>query len=409
MEQTVNFRQAARRIWNKWLYGMGGQHCLTCELSDEYLVQLLGDLGSSDPERDLLRVRQGHHTLLGTTLHLLSGAQEISDGEFVRRTYKALLKREVDGEGFHHYLQALTSGPMSRAEFVAEILCSPEFRPLAHLAPFLSRSQPGSISPVHAFRADLVHRIVHPNPLLPPLSMRHCISGEISDSYGLRFELMGRHFAEKLLKDEMLNRNCRVLDLGSGCGRIAIPLTEMINNSGCYFGLEVKKPMVEWCQEKITPRFPHFRFIHANVYSGNYNPRGTHKPEAFQFPLENDRFDLVVATSVFTHLLPEATRNYIGECARVLKAGGKLFATFFLIENGTSSADGKLCFSHGLGNVALSIDPVVPENAVAYRTNWLLEVFRQARMELVSPVRWGYWTGKHPGYSGQDVVILQKQ
>ncbi len=45
-------------------------------------------------------------------------------------------------------------------------------------------------------------------------------------------------------------------------------------------------------------------------------------------------FDLIIATSIFTHLQPGAAQNYIFQCARFLETGGRLFATFYLLENG---------------------------------------------------------------------------
>ena len=260
-----------------------------------------------------------------------------------------------------------------------------------------------------AWSIDLVQRILYPHRLLPPLSMRKTVGEPLWDLHGRQFELTGRHFEAKLTKDAILRPESRVLDVGSGCGRIAIPLTEIIGPSGCYFGLEAVKVMVEWCQREITPRFPHFRFFHCDVRNKAYNPRGRDKPETYQFPFDADQFDLVIATSLFTHLPPAATRNYITQCARVLKAGARLFGTFFLVDNGTRSADGKLDFSHILDGVALTTNPSVPEEAVAYRSDWLLEAFRRSKLELLPPVRWGGWAGKEPGYSWQDVLVLQKQ
>ena len=251
--------------------------------------------------------------------------------------------------------------------------------------------------------------MLYPGRLLPPLSMRCSVGENLWDVYGERFEITGRHFVEKLSRDAGLGPESRVLDLGCGCGRIAIPLTEVISPSGLYRGLEASEAMVNWCRRKITPRFPNFQFLHCDVRSSVYNPIGREKPEALRFPFDEGSFDLVLATSVFTHLVPDAALNYIRECGWVLRSGGILFATAFLMESGTRSTDGALCFDHPLDGIALSIDSVFPERAVAYPTDWLLDAGRQAGLELLPPVRWGAWSGRAQAYSGQDVLIFRKQ
>lgn len=394
---------------NKLLSLISGGLPATTRVSDEDLLELLTRLKSPDPPRDLHQIRHGARSLVGTSLALLSNGEEVADAEFVRRAYQGVLGREPDEQGFRSYVGSLTSGTITRPEVVYSFLSSPEFQRLharerVYVAPGCRRT-----GRLRAFAIDMTLRALYPDRVMPPLTMRNFVGGEPWDAYGEHFEVMGRHFVEKLTKDAGLGRDSRVLDVGSGCGRLAIPLTEVIGPSGCYVGLEAVISMVRWCQRKISPRFPQFSFIHGDIRNEAYNPKGKEKPQGYQFPLDDDQFDLVIATSLFTHLLPEATQNYIPECARVLEAGGRVFGTFFLVENGTRSSDGKLDFSHRLGSIALTANSACPESAVAYRTDWLLEVFRQSRLELLPPVRWGGWSGRQSAYSGQDVLILQKQ
>src|ERR1700732_279677 len=70
---------------------------------------------------------------------------------------------------------------------------------------------------------------------------------------------------------DLVRRRCnllptdRILDIGSGCGRLAVPLTEYLTAEGAYDGLDIVLPMVEWCRENISTQFPRFRFHHANL------------------------------------------------------------------------------------------------------------------------------------------------
>jgi ubiquinone/menaquinone biosynthesis C-methylase UbiE len=264
---------------------------------------------------------------------------------------------------------------------------------------------------IAAAAMDILGAVVNRNELLPPFSMRRLVGEPRWQISGRDFVNTGRDFVDKLVQDAGLTPDTRVLDLGSGCGRIAIPLTNIIGKSGRYVGLEPKRPLVLWCQREITRACPNFQFLHCDLYNSLYNPRGTIKADSLTFPFEDNQFNLVVATSLFTHLEPLAARNYISEASRVLEPGGRVFATFFLLENGTRSADGSLDFRHSYdddGNVRV-IDTVVPERAVAYATDWLLSVFQACGLRLIPPVRLGSWTGRQAAYSGQDVLIVEKE
>jgi methylase of polypeptide subunit release factors len=47
----------------------------------------------------------------------------------------------------------------------------------------------------------------------------------------------------------------RVLDIGCGCGRVAIPLTHFLNGHGSYDGLDIVPAAVDWCNRSINRRF----------------------------------------------------------------------------------------------------------------------------------------------------------
>lgn len=277
---------------------------------------------------------------------------------------------------------------------------------------FFQVSAPGDSLPkaLAARTLDLLQAVLIRDPLLPPFSMRRLVGQSKWELNGDDFGKHGSHFVERLVRDAGLESASRILDLGSGCGRLAVSLTRTISPSGRYFGLESLERLVRWCRRSITSRFPHFQFIQADVQNAVYNPRGTLQAESFRFPFEAGEFDLVAALSIFTHLLPRAAENYAAECTRVLKPGGRLFGTFYLIEDQRCSLDGSLNFDHELQTGIQTIDPALPERAIGHRSEWLLEVFQRYGLALVPPLRWGGWAGRQPAYSWwQDVLILQKQ
>lgn len=131
-----------------------------------------------------------------------------------------------------------------------------------------------------------------------------------------------------------------VLDIGSGLGRMAIPLTDFLQAHAEYHGFDVVASAVEDCQQRIHSRFPHFHFRHVSLVNDLYTLEGG-SADTFAFPYADDRFDFAWATSVFTHMERAEVQNYLREARRVLKPGGRFLATFFLTdEEALTSAKG---------------------------------------------------------------------
>jgi SAM-dependent methyltransferase len=238
--------------------------------------------------------------------------------------------------------------------------------------------------------------------------MRRFVGEARWDIGGQDFRNNGRHFVEKLT-DAGLKDSSRILDIGSGCGRIAIPLTRILDPSGSYNGMELSEPLVKWCASHITPKFPNFAFVQCDIKNPLYNPAGRLDPLEYHFPFGNAAFDLIVATSVFTHLLPEIAIRYLRECARVLQQGGHMFATFYFIDSVTRSTASPLEFGYEWGENARVENPSLPETAIGFKLNWVLKQAADVGLEIEPPVRWGSWSGRTGGYSGQDVLIFRRQ
>jgi SAM-dependent methyltransferase len=195
-----------------------------------------------------------------------------------------------------------------------------------------------------------------------------------------------------------------VLDIGCGVGRTARYLCDFLDASARYEGFDIKEGMVSWCQSEITPRFPNFRFQFTPMFNTSYKPDPT-LPAAstFTFPYPDESFDFAFAHSVFTHLPPEATSNYLSEIGRVLRPGGISYSTWFLFEDELSTNPNPMIAEMQLdasGNFAVH-DPDVPDNAVAYREHFAREMYSANRLTMVGPV--------HPGFRRlQDAIVAVK-
>jgi SAM-dependent methyltransferase len=177
------------------------------------------------------------------------------------------------------------------------------------------------------FPADLSDRLWnHRREDRPPRGITFVGDGD--------FEAIGREFLGHFVDLGGLRPRDRVLDVGCGAGRMAIPLVGYLNEKGSYEGFDPVAEHVRWCREHIESRHPNFRFQHIDLRSPMYNPKGEVAPEELRFPYAEGMFDFVFFTSVFTHMMPAAVDRYLAEVARVSAPGAKSFITWFLIDDG---------------------------------------------------------------------------
>jgi SAM-dependent methyltransferase len=199
-----------------------------------------------------------------------------------------------------------------------------------------------------------------------------------------------------------------VLDIGCGVGRMASPLTTYLSE-GTYHGFDVMEPTISSCRRRFSS-FPNFHFEHVDVFNGKYNPKGRIPPAEFCFPYADATFDFAFAISVFTHMLPADVERYLREAARVLRPGGSILATWFvmtpeaatLVEEGQS--DVRFDVQH---DGVWQADAREAEAAVAYRLDDVSDLYRRASLELLEPIRYGRWSGAADGLSYQDVLVAR--
>jgi SAM-dependent methyltransferase len=228
---------------------------------------------------------------------------------------------------------------------------------------------------------------------------------------------VGEALSRNLLEQGGLRPTDRLLDIGCGVGRLAAPLTRYLRGEGLYEGFDIDPELVAWCERNITRRHPRFRFRAVDVHSKYYRPSGSVSGSAFTFPYEDGSFDLVSATSLFTHLLTRDAENYLRESARVLAPGGTLFATFFLLDDESlalqKSKQGDRVFrtepvdaAQGQEHHIMRADQ--PEAAVAYTTGWLRQALARAGFGGSVEVHGGSWCGRTTFVTYQDLVIAKK-
>jgi len=226
------------------------------------------------------------------------------------------------------------------------------------------------------------------------------------------FKEIGDEFLEYFINWCELKPDARVLDVGCGIGRMAIPLTRYLNEQGSYEGFDIVPEGVDWCTKKITPKHPRFRFQLADVFSHKYNPEGKFKASEYSFPFENEAFDFVFLASVFTHMMPQDVDNYMKEISRVLAQKGKCLITFFLLNEESlpliAAKKSRLDFKNDLGKFR-TIDPNTPERAIAYDEAFIVGLYEKRGLHLHRPIKYGAWCGRTSYNSYQDIIIASKK
>lgn len=239
------------------------------------------------------------------------------------------------------------------------------------------------------------------DPLRPPRRLIFQVGGrmEVGDRFLSHFRELGG-----LQPDEA------VLDVGCGIGRMALPLTRYLSPRGRYEGFDIMRQHVAWCRQAITPRYPNFRFRHADIFNREYNPRGKVRGSEYRFPYPDGSFDFAFLTSVLTHLLPDDVAHYLGELGRVLRPGGRCLATAYLLDAESSqlvdAGRSKFTLLPATG-VYRVWNEAVPEACIALDEAWFTDAAGRAGLR-VERVHRGEWCGRETWVDYQDMAILRK-
>jgi SAM-dependent methyltransferase len=236
---------------------------------------------------------------------------------------------------------------------------------------------------------------------LPPLHLRRYV-GPLGS-----FELSGAEFMGYLRSLASLRPDERVLDIGCGCGQMALHLKNYLDERGSYVGVDIHRPSIAWCQRKIACRYKNFQFAHIDVRNLAYNPDAAQRAEAYVFPFADRSFDLILLKSVFTHMRPPEVSNYLSEVARLLKTDGRCLATFFLLNDEQAALANDLSFDFGEGEWRY-VHEHSPESAVAYDESFVMQLLEKYGLAVEKKI-YGTWSGREDGLSYQDILILRSQ
>jgi SAM-dependent methyltransferase len=241
-------------------------------------------------------------------------------------------------------------------------------------------------------------------PPLPPQDLRFMAENDE------QFLALGDQIVSDLAEHAGLSAGSAILDMGCGYGRVAHALMRSGLHDGTYLGVDILQRHLGWCTENLSPLAPgRVSFEHANIQNDRYNPKGTVAAGEVRFPANDSSVDLVILTSVLTHMMPGDARHYLRETGRVLKPGGRAYVTFFLLNRSWRSLDrqGKPIYPlpHRLGPFSRYMNPDDKLHVIAYREPWVRWQARRSGL-AVEAVLPGSWCGRESP-RGQDAVVLR--
>jgi SAM-dependent methyltransferase len=257
---------------------------------------------------------------------------------------------------------------------------------------------------------DGIYRYCARKTKYPPLSARQKVGGSLWASIR-QFDAVGRDSVRLLREVTKLMPTHSVLDIGCGCGRMAIPLLEYLDPNAKFYGGDVDREMIAWCSRNVSSRHSNAAFFHIDVFNSFYNPDLGKQAKEYVFPVADHAVDRVMLVSVFTHMMPDDIEQYLREISRMLTDGGMALMSFFLLTPERLQGaprpvvEAKFPFSKGRHRLA---SEKYPELDIAFDEALLMEMIDRAGLKLQQPILWGVWAGE-PGFSGHDFVVVERK
>jgi SAM-dependent methyltransferase len=238
----------------------------------------------------------------------------------------------------------------------------------------------------------------------PPIHLRRQV-GCLGDLSGA-----GPEFVSYLKLLAGLKAGHHLWDVGCGCGFLELAL-EQAGWKGELVGTDIHKPSIEWAQRTITRRVPSFRFVHSDIYSPAYWPQGTLSLDAWLPGFAERDFDIVVAKSLCTHLLPDELDIYLKDISTRLTATGKALITFFILNPAQEElkSSNQISFTKPEPGASYAVRHLAaPTAAVAYEESYLIERLKQNGLTVQDSIYFGYWTGREDALSFQDMIVVAR-
>lgn len=226
------------------------------------------------------------------------------------------------------------------------------------------------------------------------------------------YQAVGAEFLGHFIRKGGLEKTDRILDIGCGIGRMAVPLTQYLDyEKGTYCGIDPVAGGIEWCNQKLSPIYSNFEFRHVDIAHNLYNPKGAIDGLELVLPYDGNQFDFIIMTSIVTHLPDEEVSAYLREVERLLAPGGRLFMTAFVVdkvaqENVSKKRDARLGFQRYDNGPCWFVPELPPLAAVGFDDGFLDRAITGAGLNTVLK-SFGHWRGISSDHY-QDLFVAEK-
>ncbi len=214
-----------------------------------------------------------------------------------------------------------------------------------------------------------------------------------------------------LMKPEM-----SILDFGSGCGRLAVPMMQFLSEEGTFVGIDIIPRLVEFTNKEIASRYANCNFYLSSDENKLYDKfLDVRTPELIPAKQLDDfgenSFDIISAFSVFTHLTNKEAREYLEKFRSLLKPNGKIVISCFLINDSSREY-----LRNGKSTIPFPDDVFESKDvyyyahdgeltAVGYEEGKFQNIAFEAGFEPFVTYH-GHWCGRPIRHFYQDIVVL---
>jgi len=245
-----------------------------------------------------------------------------------------------------------------------------------------------------------------PDEALPPVAFMNTIGSHNRDHY----VAVAASLFDELVKRGQLSEESAVVDIGCGCGRLAVPLCRFLTR-GRYWGIDVWPDGIAWCDANIAATNARASF-HCLTAADNYyfNAERSFQDNRFLLPfLEDGSIDLCFSISVFTHLVQADARQYLLEIARTLREDGIFYVTTFIIDEFFWNFRQQTGAHQGVKEVDSGVYQAYAQQDifVGYAMSAWQRLVRECGLRIIS-FETGSWAAKPGARVFQDTFILMR-
>ena len=123
------------------------------------------------------------------------------------------------------------------------------------------------------------------------------------------FSLSGTVYAGRFIQASGLRPDDRVMEVGSGLGRILTASQRRVGAERPYFGIDLSFQMVRRARRGLEPGVPSLHFLVAS---------------ALQIPFRRQSFDVVLLSHVAKYLTDPQLRQVLAQVRDLLRPGGRI-------------------------------------------------------------------------------------